>query len=67
MATPTLKPGWKTTEFWLMLAAEVIGLLLAAGIVQIGNDTTVGKIVGGAIAVLAALGYTVNRSKLKRK
>ncbi len=61
-----LKPGWKTSEFWLMLIAELVGFLLASGVVAVGEGTgTAGKIVGGAIALLAALGYGVNRSRLK--
>ncbi len=61
--TEELKPGYKTTEFWLTAIAELVGLLLASGVLVAGS--MIAKIVGGAIAVLAALGYTVARSKLK--
>ena len=30
---PTIKPGYKTTEFWISLAAVIIGSVVASGIV----------------------------------
>jgi len=70
MATPTpeplpIKPGYKTTEFWLTAIAEIVGLLLASGAVSAVGEGTVPRIIGGVVAVLAALGYTVSRSKAK--
>lgn len=68
MATPTpVKPGWQTTEFWLAAVVEVIGLLLASGVVTLGDESTIARVIGAAIAVLAAFGYTVSRTKLKSK
>lgn len=57
------KPGYKTTEFWLTLATMVVGTLLASGVVAEGSDAA--KWVGGAIAILAKLGYDATRTKLK--
>ena len=31
--TAAMKPGYKTTEFWLSTAATVVGLLIASGII----------------------------------
>lgn len=55
------KPAWKTTEFWMSVAAAVVSALYASGVVSEGG--TVEKIVGVAAMVLAALGYQVARKK----
>jgi len=58
-----VKPGYKTTEFWLTLAASAVGLTLASGILP--SDGEAFKIVGLAASVLASLGYTITRAKTK--
>jgi len=58
-----LRKGKYTTEFWLMFAAQVVGGLLASGIL---TDQW-GQIAGIAAMVLGAMGYTFNRSLLKGK
>jgi hypothetical protein len=63
--TPTAKPGWKTSEFWLSSLATVGGILLASGAVAEG--TAAAQVVGGIVAVLASLGYTASRTALKRE
>lgn len=50
------KPNWKTTEFWLSVAAVVVGAVLASGVFLDGSE--VARLLGGASALLAALGYT---------
>jgi len=66
MAEPTIKPGYKTTEFWLTSAAIVLGLLLASGALDaVASDSWITKLVGGAVAALNALGYTVSRASVK--
>ena len=65
-AKPKTKPGYKTTEFWLSFIAVVMGFVMTSGVLEnAGDDSVVAKIVGGVIAVLAALGYTTNRTKVK--
>jgi len=60
------RPGYKTTEFWLSLLATLIGLLMASGALdQLPEDSWIAKLIGGAVAVLAALGYTAGRAKVK--
>lgn len=61
---PNNKSGYKTTEFWLSLAAMAVGVAFASNFfpVESGGD----KILGLAATVLAALGYTVSRSIVKR-
>lgn len=56
------KPGWKTTEFWLSLAATLVGAVLASGAVS--NDIVL-QILGGLSSVLAALGYSAARTVVK--
>lgn len=57
------RPGYRTTEFWLSLAATVLGVLWASGAISDGG--TADKIIGLAASVLTALGYTVARAKAK--
>jgi uncharacterized membrane protein YebE (DUF533 family) len=60
-----MKPGWKTTEFWLSLAAMIVGALLASG--ALADGSTAAKVVGTIASVLGALGYTANRMMVKGK
>jgi len=59
----TSKPGWKTTEFWLGLAAKLLGGAYATGL--LGEGTIAARIAGLAVVVLAYLGYTVSRTLVK--
>jgi hypothetical protein len=59
-----MKPGWKTTEFWLSLAAQLVGAAAASGALP-GTGTTA-QVVGLASAALAAFGYTAGRSSVKK-
>ena len=50
----TIKPGWKTTEFWLTILAQaptVLGIFLGAS-----NPITIG------ISAAATIAYTLGRS-----
>jgi len=58
------KPGYKTTEFWLSTAALLLGILTESG--AIGPEGLAGQILGGAMTVLAALGYTTCRTVAKK-
>lgn len=59
------KSGFRTTEFWLSSAATLLGLLLASGVFDGDTESVAAKIVGGAVSILAALGYTASRTKVK--
>ena len=63
VADAVVKPGYKTTEFWLSAAATVVGLAIASGIVP--TSGTWPQIVGLVTGVLGALGYTVSRTAVK--
>jgi len=57
-----IKPGPKTTEFWLSVVAVVISSLLASGVFH--SETTL-QIIGAVSAALTALGYTAARTVVK--
>ena len=59
----TVKPGYATTEFWLSVAANLVGALMASGLFADGS--TVMRVAGVAAMVLATLGYQVARAKVK--
>lgn len=52
---PNGKPAWRTTEFWLTAGAVAVGALLASGVFP--ADGQAAKVIGGAAALLATLGY----------
>jgi phage-related minor tail protein len=58
-----VSPGWKTSEFWRGLASDVLGWLLAAGVVEAGG--WVGQVVGGAVVALGGAAYCHSRAKVK--
>jgi hypothetical protein len=57
------KPGYKTTEFWLMVVADLAGLATLSGAFETGS--TWGKVIGLGVTILASLGYTAARTKVK--
>lgn len=59
-----MKPGYKTTEFWLSLIATFLGFLMASGVVAEGSE--IASYIGGAMAILAQLGYTGSRTIQKK-
>lgn len=65
-ATVPPKPGYKTTEFWLSLAATILTALYASGAIKEGSDSSVVKAVALAAAALTALGYSVSRGMAKK-
>lgn len=62
--TTAVKPGYKTTEFWLSTIALALGVIMSSGV--IGDGTVAAQIVGGAMSILATLGYTAARAQAKR-
>lgn len=59
-----VKPGYKTTEFWLSAATAIVGILFASGVfpAESGGE----KILGIIASVLASVGYTVSRGMAKK-
>ena len=69
-----MKPGYKTTEFWLTIVAQVVGLLLMSGAFdcQPGAECpawmgTMTKLLGMASMLLSGLGYQFSRGAVKGK
>jgi len=63
------KDGWRSTEFWATLLTNVGGLLALFGVhVPIASPAVSGVVsaVGGAIAAVSTVYYTVQRSRVKR-
>jgi len=58
------KPGWRTSEFWLSLAAVAVGTVIASG--AIPAESVWERIAGLVVAGLSALGYTGARLALKK-
>ena len=60
-----MKPGFKTTEFWLTLVT-LLGLMSLAGygMSQQGADTA--AIIGALGAALSTIGYSLARAKVKK-
>lgn len=58
-----MKPGYKTTEFWLSLAAVLVGVFLASGIIPESGPWA--QVIGVISGVLGAMGYSVSRGIAK--
>ena len=59
-----MNSGWKSSEFWLSLAATAIGFIYASGVL---DDATpaIAKAAALIAAGLGAAGYTVSRTIVK--
>jgi|TARA_R110002020_G_scaffold127125_1_gene285268 hypothetical protein len=62
-----VKPGWKSTEFWVTVVVAAASLAWGAGIVELGGDSGADKAFGFICSALSALGYTVSRGLAKKK
>lgn len=62
-----MKPGYRSTEFWVSLVAVLVGALLSSGLLDAIPGTVDDQIVGIIATILSALGYTVSRSFVKGK
>lgn len=59
-----MKPGYKTTEFWMAFITTIAGAILTSGMVAEGSNTA--KICGTIMSVVASLGYGQQRMALKK-
>ena len=59
-----MSKGIYSSEFWLSTASMLLGQLMVSGVLTEGS--TIATIVGGAITLLSALGYTYCRTELKK-
>lgn len=58
-----MRPGYKTSEWWLALAAMAVGTLIASGL--IGETSSIGKALAFASSALASIGYSYSRGLAK--
>ena len=61
-----VKPGWKTTEFWLSVVVVLGSLLWGADVLDPDGAGTANKVFGLLVSGLAAVGYTVSRGLAKK-
>lgn len=59
-----VKPGYKTSEFWLATGAMVLSAAFASGLVETG--TMYDQVLGMFAMVLTSMGYSVSRGKAKK-
>ena len=57
------KPGLKTTEFWLSLAAAIASFVVAQGFI---SDDQLSAVVAVAGPIVAAFGYSISRGLAKK-
>jgi len=62
--TNSIKPGYKTTEFWLSFAAVMVGAVQASGLIP--NEGAWNQILGLVVSALVAMGYTGARIAVKK-
>ena len=62
--TNEVKPGYKTTEFWLNLLVFLLGAALASGLIADGTLTD--QIIGGAMSIISSLSHTISRTGVKK-
>jgi hypothetical protein len=71
-----MKPGWRTTEFWVVVAAAVLSIGTAMGLVtpdqaaEIENATaavidSITQLVGALTPLLGVVAYVWSRTKVK--
>lgn len=60
------KPGWKSSEFWLAVVANLVSLVYMSGVVDATETDWDNKIVGLCAIVLVNLGYQVSRTLVKK-
>ena len=60
----TVKPGYKSSEFYLSTAAFILGALMASGVIAEGSP--VAQAIGLAASALAAMGYSWSRGAAKK-
>ena len=64
-----MKPGFKTSEFWLLVGVNILGFIFVeSGVCEDLTGGTLGSICGMgtyALGVLSAMGYVYTRYKLK--
>lgn len=61
-----LKPGYRSSEFWLMACAQLCSLAYASGAIAPEGTTTLERIIALVAGVVASLGYNHGRAQVKQ-
>lgn len=65
-----MKPGYKTTEFWLALGTQVLALLVVLGVISPEQQDALGhswnQLVGAIVMAVNAVGYAIGRGLAKK-
>ena len=66
---PGLKPGIRSTEFWLCSLCGIFSILWGAGVIDLGPEATgsINKAVALLAGALSAMGYGISRGLAKIK
>ena len=69
MAEVTPTPGYKTTEFWVTVVCQIIGMLALAGVFTHEQSTAltaaITQIVAAVVMGASAFGYSLSRGNAK--
>ena len=64
-----IKPGWKTTEFWAMVASSILGILIFTGVITKKESTDIllytNSIMGTGVTLASVIAYIISRGKAK--
>lgn len=58
-----VKPGWRTSEFWITLTVLIVAAIASSG--AVGEESGFGKLLLGVLALAQTLGYTAGRAFVK--
>ena len=68
--TKTMKPGYRTTEFWVTVLIQVVGLVAALGFLTPEQADTLSQALtqlGGIVVMVAGqFGYSLSRGAAKK-
>lgn len=63
------KPNYKTSEFWIALITNVIGMLVMTGVISTEESQKITSnlqpVIGGIISIASTLGYIFARVQIK--
>jgi hypothetical protein len=59
-----MKPGIKTSEFWITFGSNVVAALFASGVIPTTGETA--KILGVVGPIATAIGYAISRGLAKQ-
>ena len=64
-----VKPGWKTTEFWVTVVAQILGIMALSGVItpEASGEMAgaVEQVTGGVMVLISQISYAIARAKAK--